>query len=318
MVLVLVLVALGVIYWVGFRNPGSGSMSAEETSFAISDTAAIQSVTYEKVVRDEVKSTLELKREADGWMVNGQYPADQFQVSNLLTTFARLTPVSVLTDAGKKTSLDRLKTNHTQVEIRGKDGILKRYKVGPTNKDQTGNIMLLEGAEEPAVISREGTQGYVAIYFSTAMDQWRSRVLIGEKPEQIVNWQLKYKAAPDRSVDLIRDENSNNWRLREGAEPDAQRVEQYFSMLNQPVHFESFAYEVYPQMPDSLRSRGADIQLSWANKTGQQTTISLFERGNDANNYFGWVEGKEELLTVQKYVIDTFLVPVDYFVPGPL
>ena len=64
----------------------------------------------------------------------GEHNADQFQIDSLFTTLVRLTPVAVLTDAGKKTSMERLKVNHTQVEIRGKDGIIKRFKVGPTNK----------------------------------------------------------------------------------------------------------------------------------------------------------------------------------------
>jgi hypothetical protein len=318
--LIILVVALGGLltaYFVLFSGEKDGSMSDEETKFAVEDTAAIQKITFEKVVRDTVKSTLTLTRRGTHWQVNDQYVADPSQVENMLTTLHRLTPVAVLTDKGKQTSLQRLKTNHTQVEVRGAEGVMKRFKIGPTNKDQTGNVMLLEGAKNPAVIAREGMVGYVSIYFTTTLNRWRSRTLINEHPDGLASVRATYTYNPDMSFELTRGEN-DTWVLAEGLEANPERVARYLGNFMKPAAFESFAEQVYPQMVDSLEGKTPDIQLSYTNQLGLEKTVSLFIRGPKANNYFGWVEGEKELLTIQKYVIDSFLVPVDYFVPGPL
>lgn len=316
-ILVGALAGLIVVYFVFFSQESGTSLSDEETQFAVTDTAAIQKISLEKVVRDTISKTLTLERRADHWLVNERHIADMAQVDNLLTTLARLTPVAVLTDQGKQTSLKRLKTSHTQVELRGPEGVMKRFKIGPTNKDQTGNVMLLEGAKDPAVIAREGMVGYVSIYFTTNEIRWRSRTLINEHPDGLASVEANYTMNPAMNFKLSRAENGK-WDLAEGIQADSNKVGRYLGHFLQPAAFESFAADVYPQMVDSLKGQQPDIQLSYSNQLGLKKTVSLFIRGPEANNYFGWVEGEGELLTVQKYVIDSFLVPVDYFVPGPL
>ena len=318
--LVILAVALGGLiaaYFIFFSEDKGTSLSDEESQFAVQDTGAIQKITFEKVVRDTVKSTLNLERRGNHWSLNGQYVADQAQVSNMLTTLSRLTPVAVLTEQGKQTSLQRLKTNHTQVEVRGAEGVMKRFKIGPTNKDQTGNVMLLEGAKNPAVIAREGMVGYVSIYFTTDQIRWRDKTLINEHPDGLASVEARYTNSPNLNFRISRAQGGN-WDLAEGLQADSSKVNRYLGNFMRPAYFESFAMQVYPQMVDSLKGQQPDIQLSYTNQLGLERTISMFIRGPEANNYFGWVEGEEELLTIQKYVIDSFLVPVDYFVPGPL
>lgn len=318
--LVILLVALGGLiaaYFIFFSEQKDSSLSDEETQFAVQDTGAIQRISFETVVRDTVKKTLVLERRGDYWSVNERYTAEQAQVDNMLTTLARLTPVAVLTEGGKQTSLKRLKTNHTQVEIKGKEGVMKRFKIGPTNKDQTGNVMLLEGAKNPAVIAREGMVGYVSIYFTTDLNRWRSKILFNEPPQGIQSVSVKYPASPEASFTLARGQEGD-WNLGEGLVTDTAKVGRYLGHFMRPVAFESFAYEVYPQMVDSLQGQSPDIEFSFTNQLGLEKTVSLYQRGPVAQNYFGWVNGEGELLTIQKFVIDSFLVPVDYFVPRPL
>ena len=317
-ILVVLLAGVIIAYFAFFSNPKDSSITDDETRFAVKDTAAIQKISLTKMVRDEVREEIVLERKQGIWRVNDSYLADQPQVDNLLTTLSRLTVQAVLTEEGKKNTLTRLRTNHTQVIVSGAEGEMKKFKIGSTNKDQTGNIMLLEGAKNPAVISREGLLGYVSIYFTTTLNRWRDKTLFSERPENLARISVNYQGDPGHSFSLSRDENQGGWNLQEGVQPDSARVVNYLQKFLRPVDFESFAYETYPQMPDSLRAYPPDVQLQLRNQLGLETTVSLYDRGEIANNYFGYLEGRDELLTIQKFVIDSFLVPVDYFVPGPL
>ena len=47
---------------------------------------------------------------------------------------------------------------------------------------------------------------------------------------------------------------------------------------------------------------------------GQKRELLLYVRPDNANNYFGWIEGEDELITVQQFVFGPFLVEKTYFV----
>jgi hypothetical protein len=64
--------------------------------------------------------------------------------------------------------------------------------VGGVTQDNLGTYMLLENSDVPFVIEIPGFRGYLSSRFSTEENNWRSHVLIGEKPDEIKQIEISY------------------------------------------------------------------------------------------------------------------------------
>jgi hypothetical protein len=158
-------------------------------------------------------------------------------------------------------------------------------------------------------------EGYVSIQYSTDLDTWREKLLFNARAEELKVVSLTFGAdslAPLSWV-MHRETAQAAWKV-DGVETDVSKAaEAYLGNFSGKVFAEGFADKAYPGLEDSLQHRKPDFMFMIETLDGTHRGIVLFSRPENVNNYFGWVEGEGEFYTIQRFVFDKYLVPVDYF-----
>lgn len=285
--------------------------------FHIEDGSLVTEIEMDKVVRGEPAESMKLtKNEAGDWMVNDQYTAITTKVENLIKTMTQIRVVAPIEKAGQASGLQLLKKNHTKVRISGEDGELKEYLIGATDSQHSANIMMIDGGEKIYMVSKPGFTGYVSVFFSTRSIEWRERILFNLTPQNIKRIVIDYPTTPEEAgFELRRDAEGDPWMMEEGVIANLDQAGRYVDFFEGKISAESFANAAFPEMRDSLPTREADVVFEYETLTGKGGTLKLFTRPENVNNYFGYLEGKPELYTIQRFVMDKYLKTKQFFAP---
>ena len=173
--------------------------------------------------------------------------------------------------------------------------------------------MKLEKATDAYVVELPGLQGYLNVYYSLDAGYWRENLLFHGALPYIRSISVSYPKKAG-TFELFREEEQGNWYLQ-GVEQgiNKEALAAYLTHFTGKVYGETFVGEKYPGKLQSLRAETPDAILSIGLFSGETEKIFLFERQENPNNYFGWVDGQEELITVQHFVIDKFLAQKSVF-----
>ena len=177
-------------------------------------------------------------------------------------------------------------------------------------------LMQLEDSDFPFIVELPGMQGFVNTHYSLDKKLWRENLIFKATPDQIKTLSITYKD-PTKSFQLIREDANSDWRLfASESRVDAGQLESYFENFQGKVYAETFAAESFPGQYEALKDKMPDITFSIGYLDGTSRTLRLFERPENANNFFGWIEGENDLLTVQHFVFDKFLAEKGFFLRG--
>ncbi len=306
--LFLLLIILGLTAWYLLRNGAKSSFKDGE--FAVSDTASITRIMMTPMQKGKSNSPLILEKNTEGkWILNGQYPVLEPQLHYFFKTLAQLKVKEKFKDKGNESAIKALNDFHLNVEIFAGSSRIKAYQLGHEFKTHDGSIMRLQNADAAYVVSVPGYKGYLNARFPLELDAWRENVLFEAKPEKLVSVTVTHHWKPELSFSFKRDNINSSWTLNQNPAP-SELVNQYFSAFRGKVYAESFAEAKFPGKKAELEALPhPDIELTLNDSDGKIRTIHLFLRQDNKNNYFGWIEGNNQLLTIQHFVIDRFLTP---------
>ncbi|MBK9450844.1 MAG: DUF4340 domain-containing protein [Bacteroidetes bacterium] len=288
-----------------------------DNEFHIADAKTVGKVEIElvKATISESKVTLERAGENE-WKLNGKYDASLIQVNDFLKTLTDIRVKEPISNKAQATSLSLLKRNHTHVKIWDKEGkLLKDYLIGPANNQQTANIFKMEFSDKCYMVSKPALDGYVSIYYSTNESDWRDRGIWNLKGEDLKSVAATY-ANDTLSQSFALRLEAGKWRLGDGQFADSSRIANYLALFQGKINAETFADTQYPKMMDSLTKRVPDAQFTVETTAGARTSLLLFAREDSPANFFAFIEGKKDLLTVQHFVIDPFLKSKGFFAAG--
>ena len=296
-------------YFLFVYDQDQTSLPAREVAFAVADTGAVHRIVLTRMVEGEATARVQLDRQPEGWTLDQRYPAFLPRVRQMLKALHGLHVQEVLYDQGVVTAGRLLDAVHTRIELydeRGKP--LKTLLLGTQTKDARGTLMQLVGASKPYIVELPGLQGYVNAYFPLETSIWRENLLFVADSARVQELAISY-ADPAASFVLRRSAPGAAWRFT-GREdrPDSSRVAAYFAAYTGRVYAESFASETYPGLFDRLQTQTPDITFTVSYFGGDSRRIVLFDRTDNPNGFFGWVEGADELLTIQHFVFDKYLV----------
>ncbi len=306
-ILLFVLGLLAAFYFLFVAGESGSSFAETETAFSVSDTGAVEKIVVRRISKEKETEKLELEKQPDGtWRLNGKYLAFRPKVSNLLNVLNKLIVKEPLNDKGVETALLRMKKYHLDVEVISSAGENRAYRIGPTNAEQTGNYMLLKGSEKPYVMTRAGVQvGYVSIFFEPVEESWRDNEFFSAAAADLSSVEVISK---EGGGGFILTRNGDRFELSGAGESDTQKVAQYIALYQGSINAESFAGKDHPRALDSLGRMTPDWKMILKLKDGREFTLILFDRPGNNENYFAWRTDRGELLTVQKYLIDAFLM----------
>lgn len=304
----LLLVAAGIFFLTQYERGGS-SVDPEDIAFAIGDTSTVHTILLTEYKRGEVSQSLGLYRLPTGdWSLNNQYPAFQPRVNQLLRVMHLIHTQELLAEKGQETALQLIELTHIQVEAFDQTGKkIKAYDLSVEGKGSRGSLMMLEGASMPVMVELPGHQGFVNGFYSLDPLFWRENLLFNANLSRIRSLEIQYPRSAEPAVLLQGNLNGLDWTLV-GQEADSFRLAQYLQLYQGKIYAESFAGTAYPDMYSELQSQQPDIRFEIQYRDDTRRAFVLYSRTDNPNNYFAWVEGMNELLTVQRFVIDKFLL----------
>ncbi|MDX2245542.1 MAG: hypothetical protein SF052_02115 [Bacteroidia bacterium] len=309
------LIAALIFYYFFVYNRDVSSLDSDDISFAVKDTGAVKTIALTKVIEGEDIERIILDRRPNGtWQLDKKYPVFQPRINYLLKTMHLIHVKEKLVDEGIKTAQHILDLTHTRVEIYDEKGLVKAYLLGTEAKGSRGTLMKLENSRQPFIVELPGLQGFVNTHYTLDRTVWRENLLFDGHRDKIKNISLTYPEA-GKSFRLQRESPEGTWQIL-GNETalHTKNLEKYLSQFDRKIYAESFAEEAYPGKLEELQGKTPSLSFSIGYFTGEIRTIHLFEREENPNNYFGWVEGVNELLTIQHFVFDKFREERSFFV----
>lgn len=305
--LVGVLLVLAAIYWFGVRGSGGSSLKAGADAFAIADITQVAEIEVTSFENGIPGPHIHLRRAGENWQLNDTLFALTPRVDRLLKALKQQRVRQPLTEASQKRALQIMEERHLDVMITDTSGqVLGAFWIGPQTRDNEGSTMKLISDKSIYSVSVPGVGGYLNTYFSPFAEDWRENLLWNASMDNIAQVKAQYLEGDIMEIERL----AEGWQLKMNGEVQAQseeRLAQYMSQFNGKIYGETFGNIKFPTMVDSLAKRDPDIHFTITRLDGQQNDIRLYNRPDNLNNYFGLVNGKEDLRTVQRFVMDPFL-----------
>lgn len=182
------LLLVNVIFF--FLTVKGNSVSFDEDLFAIRDTASVTSI---EIIEDSKK--LVLTRNPEGWILNGEYPADE-GLRRLL--------MSILMRVQVKKPVEVEKADVKTVIVHG---------ARPMNFEVWGNLtktrtfFSMSSGEAVYEVAIPGYNEYLGGIFELNEDQWRDRLLIDGSWRTIQKLSLDYLGSDEKDFLILFDEN---------------------------------------------------------------------------------------------------------------
>jgi hypothetical protein len=304
--LLMAVLLVGLVVWWLFNRPRQTTLNPRETTLAVHDTAAIRQVRLLRFSHKKETGRLVLERTPAGWRVNGQYDARPDKIELLLTALRRLAVREPLHPNARSTVFGYLDENHIRVEVDGPEP--RTFFVGEQAAVGQGSYLLVQGAKNPVIAHLPGMTPYLKPYFSTFVNDWRDNRIFALNPREI--YRLEVDAGPLGRFAI--DQRPGSVALVGFPQADTARLHRYLERYRS-VPARGFGAREYPTVRDSLARRPPDASIALRDRQGYVRRLVLYNRQDDINTRFGWVEGEDELLIVQHFVLDSLLVPPTWF-----
>ena len=296
---------------------------------------------------DKNNNTVTIKRLDElNWQVNNKYPIRVDGIATLLETVSGLQVREPVTIAGRNTIIKWLAAKSVKVEIYQTvyridlfnkiklfphEKCTKVYYVGDETQDNRGNFMLLEGSQEPYVVSLPGFRGFLSPRFTALESDWRKRVIFELKMADIKSVKVQYAAVPESSFEISRFNKNFEIKLLASNQImngfDTLKVLNYMNSFSS-VGFEAFLNDLKKSDIDSITSHKPMATLTVTDITGKVTALKAFfklaEFGSvdditnkpitiDRDRFYGLVNGEKDFVLLQYYIFNPILQPASYF-----
>ena len=321
----------------------SGTMATSSKEFAVQDTASITAIFLANTTEDDVL----LERTENGWIVNKEHEAIDYNITQLLGCIQNLTVRDIVSKAARENINKRMASGATKVEIyyadhRIKIGSLQLFKyknkktfyIGQSTMDNMGNYAIMEGEEVPCVIYLPGFRGFVGPKFSALTDSWRTHNIVRLKRSQIQEVKSTDMLDNNNSFSIIRNGNRHfdviNTATNQKIAPyDTLNLLDFLSEFRD-LNYESMVTNISAEEKATILENKFK-ELSITDVDGKTTTIAMFRFVNEFNEeemaheidfmesynrdrFFAVFNGNtNEIFLCQYFVFDRLVQPVEFF-----
>ncbi|MFW5658698.1 MAG: DUF4340 domain-containing protein [Bacteroidota bacterium] len=316
-----VMVALVIVlasFYIVTRGEDESTLDQEATNFSVSDTAKVKEVRLALEINKEQRQQISLTREEDAWRLNGKYGVVPQQIQVLLKTLKNIEVREPVHPNAKENYLKDLRKRQIRVDVvSSKDGDSKTFFVGGETPDKKGTIMLMKGAEDPYIVEEPGVEATLFSRFLPEFDSYQEKIIFNVRAGELQQIDVRF-LGPDSSFTLMRKDSESKWQLKNG-EAALVPLKKYLSNFRGKVYARAYAEAQYPTVRDSLKQFDPNARLTLRKFDGKQIMLHLYERRDNINEYWGWRKDEQQLMRIQRAVIDKFLVPKRFFRPldGP-
>lgn len=299
------MVALIAYFWLMPKNANTSLGNTGE--FAVKDTSAITRIVISTVENAKVLKRIKIEKTAQGWKLNDKYAVLEPQLHYFFKTLSQVKVKQKLTPAGNENAMKAINNLNTLVEIWAGEEVIKAYQIGPEAKDHDGSLACLKAQKEAFIVSIPGALGVLTNRFSVEEQIWRENLLFDAHLEKIQEISLTCKDAA-KSFSFARGTTPNSWK-KDGISVDSTVYKAYLRHFSRKIYAESYASQAFPTKYMELKATPPDFTLKITYLEGKIVKIPLYLRTDSNNSFFAWIEGDEQLLTVQHFVMDRFINP---------
>jgi hypothetical protein len=330
--LLLVLCVLAV--FVFRKKGGKGNIDQDSQRFKFEDTAKITRL----FLIDKEGKKVTLTRKGKDWLVNDKYIVRKDAILTLLETIKKVEVKSHVPNSLKPGVLKLMSAKAVKIEVYAGDDLVRQYYVGHESGDHEGTHMILTNLEtgenypEPYITHIPGFIGFLTTRYFTDESDWRDRLAINYKPNEIANLKMEHLENPDSSFAIIV-QNMNNIILQNSkgvsVAYDGGKMKQYLSYF-QNISYETLFTTSAAQLADSLaRNANPYIRFTITDPSGISKTYSLYHRSPEPGraNQMGEVykydpercfmrfSKDNEWALIQFYVFGKLIPTIRYFAP---
>jgi len=344
---VIILVVLAVIAALMLFNNRGNSFREKDNVFAVSDTSNITRF----FLADKNNNTVKIERSTGGsWILNDKYAVNPAMVQTMLNTFFLIDVKAPVPKSTRNTIIRLMAGRSVKTEIYQKvyrinlfekiklfphEKLTRTYYVGDVTRDNSGTFMLMEGAEDPYVITIPGFRGFVATRYSAMESDWRSHAVFNSRVPEISSVNVVFNEIPEKSFRVT---NLDNRLFKIESLIDGRNIAQFdttkvvrflasFSSLN----YETLLDDMSQSKRDSILESIPTNEITLTDRFGKPQTLKLWKRKADpgAVDMFGepaeWdlermyslPYNSQYMVIMQYFALADVLVPLQHFVPGP-
>lgn len=245
--LLVLFLALGTFTFWKINNPGVVKDTYSEnlhTMFALENTDQVDRVFLAD--RSGNQALLERVEELNWTYTNKvtgkKYRANPSAVYMLLETIKKIRTREPINKAAMDNAVKSLASKSTKVEIYDKEkNKLRVYYVGPMTSGGTGNMVIMEGAEQPYVGYIPNFQGTIDTRYITNEKDWRDKAIFRNDIDKLEFVQVEYQAPSQKPQSFKVAKSSSNQYTVEPVDPSSPTYDQ--SLVNQDnaaTYFEDF------------------------------------------------------------------------------
>jgi hypothetical protein len=245
--LLVLFVGLGTFTFWKIKNPSIVKDTYSEnlhTMFALENTDQVDRV----FLTDRFGNEALLERVEDlNWtytnkVTGKKYRANPSAVYMLLETIRKVRTREPINKAAMDNAVKSLSTKATKVEIYDKEkNKLRVYYVGPMTNGGTGNLVIMEGANQPYVGYIPNFQGTIDTRFITTEKDWRDKAIFRNDVEQLEFVQVEYPAAIQKAQSFKISKSSAGKFTIEPLDPTAAvYAQEQVNQDNARTYFEDF------------------------------------------------------------------------------
>ena len=327
--IVLVILLSAITFYFTTQNK-KGTLKKELTNFAVKDTASITKI----FLADKQNHTVLLERQTNGgWVVNKKFQVREDAIKTLLLTIKELSVKAPVGKQAFENVVKRLATSAVKVEIYTNDELNKVYYVGHSTQDSTGTFMMLENSSTPFIMWIPGFEGYLSARYFTDEESWKSTVLFSHPLATIKSIKIEYPQKPNFSFEIgISNKKLSLKSILTGTMVEKFDTAMAFEYLTgfKDVHYEFSAKELPASTRDSVLMRKPMHIITITDINGKTDRLTTYPKLAsvvqitqdstliyDVDRMYAIHNNDKDLISVQFYVFDHLLKPLDYFTSHP-
>lgn len=182
------------------------SLVGTDRNFAVKDADQIHKIF---LANRRYKETTTLTRKGDHWVLKDGHKVRPNAMENLLEAISNIEMKYKPAKAAIPGMIKDLSTNSIKVELYNQaNEKIKVYYVGGGTIDERGTYMILDGVEQPYVVSLPSWEGNLRHRYSLRGNEWWDRTVIKKEVEDVKEISVEYPKQKNKSFRLVRDKNN--------------------------------------------------------------------------------------------------------------
>ncbi|MES2387106.1 MAG: DUF4340 domain-containing protein [Bacteroidota bacterium] len=310
----LAVLALGILTYIAItRNAETGTLEAEDSNFAVADTAGIDKI----FISAKSGGNWTLERGTNStWTLNKTWEVAPVTMQVLLQTIHDVDIKRQVSKAEHNTVVRSLATDHNKVEIYVHGELLKTYFVGHGTDNYLGTYFLMQGSDTPWITYIPGFDGYLSTRYIVSPNDWREPHIFRSAPQSLRKVSVTY---PGRPADSFTAEVQGKDLIINGQKADDPAKTNFFITKLRDMAVNTFYKEFTPANLDSMHKLQPIAVITTEDQNPKLNNVLKVYPWREGDNpghdpkYNALLGTKEEAINIMKERSDFLMVSPGWF-----